>query len=156
MTLIKKINDDFKVARINGDKQRSLVLSTLKSSILNFAIDAKKKDSIDSLEDQEIEQIIQKEIKNRVESAAIYKKAGRDDLASNELAEVDIMKAYLPKQMSDDELTAIVEKVISVAHCDGDPKSLGVVITNVKKQVGSAADGARIANFAKKLLSREK
>lgn len=103
------------------------------------------------LEDGAVLQLLQKEVKKRTDAAEMYKKAGDEDRSKAELFESEVIAKYLPQQLSDDELEAIVEDQIAAIKPEG-PKDMGRVIGAVKAKVGQQADGARIAQMVKQKL----
>ena len=89
--------------------------------------------------------VIRSEVKKRNESAELYAEAGRDAQAAAERAEAEILGTYLPAQLDDDALAAIVAEEIAAAGGADDPKAKGKVIGAVRPRVGDQADGGRIA-----------
>lgn len=146
--LESKIQADLKTALLGGDKKRAEVLRGLKSVLLNEKIAKGLRET--GLSDEQVLVLIGKEAKKRGESAELYKQANAMDRAEAELAEKAILEEYLPKQMSDDELTAVVAEVISSL---GNDAQMGQVIGAVKQKVGAAADGGRIAATVKAKLN---
>jgi uncharacterized protein YqeY len=114
-------------------------------------------DTAKQLTDDEILTVLGKEAKKRHESVEIYRNAGRDELANKESAEAEIIEAYLPAQLSDDELSAIVAaEVASMTSSSGEAvgvKQMGLVIKAVKAKAGAQADGSRVAAAVKAALS---
>ena len=102
--------------------------------------------------DQEIVKIIQKLVKQRKESAQQYTDAGRPELAANELAEVAEMEVYLPKQLSEEEVKAELEKIIAEVGATK-PQEMGKVMGVATKKLAGLADGRAISAAVKKLLS---
>ena len=149
MALKQRVQDDIKTALLSGDRFRSGVLSNLKASILNEEVAKNKRD--EGLSDIEIEQILSREVKKRSESAGIYVKAGRQELADAEIKERDVLIEYLPKQLSEDEIKVVVKQTIENMSGFGDI-NMGAVIGAVKQQLGTRADGAVIAKFVKESL----
>ena len=141
-----KLTADIKTAMLGGDKAKAEVLKSLKSAILYEEVALKIRDT--GLDDQQIQVVLAREAKKRGESADLYKKAGHEDRAQTELQEKEIIDGYLPKQLSDDELTAIAQDVIASM----DNPQMGPVIGAVKAKVGQSADGARVANAVKAAL----
>ena len=90
----------------------------------------------------------QKEIKKRADSVELYLKGEREDLAKKEQGEIDLIKAYLPAQLSDEELKAKIEAIIQKAG-----KNLGPVMKMAKDEIGASAEAKRISMIAKELLS---
>jgi uncharacterized protein YqeY len=149
MALKQRITDDLKAALLSGDRFVAEVLRNLKAAILNEEVAAGKRD--EGLGDQAIEQVIAKEVKKRSESATLYDKGGRPELAEDERKEAEVLKKYLPEPLNETEIQQIVKQVITELEASG-PSAMGQVIGAVKKRVGTAADGARIAEIVKKAL----
>jgi uncharacterized protein YqeY len=147
--LKQQIEQDLKTALLGGDKDRATVLRGLKSAMLY--VEVAKGSREEGLSDAEIIEVLSKEAKKRQESASLYKKGGREDLAATELAEEEIIRKYLPKQLSDEELAAIVDEAIESLQVSG-PQAMGQVIGLVKQKAGASADGGRIAAIVKDRL----
>lgn len=149
MALKEQINDDLKAALLGGDRFRSDVLRNLKAAILNEEVAKGARD--EGLADADIEQVIVKEVKKRNESASLFRGADREELADTELKEAEVLSAYLPKQLSEQEVKTVVEKQASDLGIS-DPSGMGQLIGAVKKELGSSADGATIAKVVKDFL----
>jgi hypothetical protein len=150
MALKQRIQDDLKAALLGGNRFAAETLRGLKAAILNEEVAQGKRD--DGLDDTVIEQIVAKEIKKRNESALLYEQNDRAESAANERREAEILSVYLPEQLSDDELKAIIKT--KIAELDAQNSSMmGQVIGAVKKEVGTKADGAKIALFVKEALN---
>lgn len=149
-TLKQRLNDDIKAAMLAHDAVRLDTLRGLKSAILYAEVAAGKRE--EGLNDQEIEAIFAKEAKKRQESADLYVQGGASDKAAKELAEKQIIEEYLPAQMSEVEITELIDKAIAETGA-ADARMMGQVIGKVKQIAGSAADGAVIARIAKEKLS---
>lgn len=150
MTLSQRIVDDMKAALLGGDRFAGDTLRNLRAAILNEEIAQRKRDT--GLDDSSIEQIIAKEIKKRLEAAAIYEQNQREDTADTERREAEVLSRYLPEQLSEAELKTVVDAKITElgAH---DTKMMGQVIGAVKKEVGNKADSALIAKLVKEALN---
>lgn len=148
--LKQQIEQDLKQALLAGDKQRATTLRGLKSVIL-YAEVAKGVRN-EGLGDDEIVALLAKEAKKRQESADLYKQGNDEARATAELAEKVIIEAYLPQQLSDEELLRIVDSVIAEQGAEG-VQAMGQVIGQVKQKVGSQADGSRIAQVVKERLN---
>jgi uncharacterized protein YqeY len=127
---------------------RLLVLRTLLSSV-NYAEIAKQK----KLDDAGIIEVVGKEIKQRRESIEAYDKGNRPDLSAKEKAELAILQEYMPAQMSRDEITAIVEKVIAEVGPKG-PGDKGKVMQKLMPQVKGKADGNEVNSIVTDLLGK--
>jgi uncharacterized protein YqeY len=125
-------------------------LRGLKSVILNEKVAKGTRDTI--MPDADVEALLGKEAKKRQESADLYVQGGDDQgRAEAELAEKAIIEAYLPEQLSEDEIIQLVEAAIAEIDAQG-PATMGQVIGKVKAQAGAAADGSLIARIAKEKL----
>jgi uncharacterized protein len=144
--LKQRIEQDLKTALLSGDKGRATTLRGLKSAILYVEVAKGVREQ--GLSDDEIIEVLSKEAKKRQESADLYRQGGREEKAADELAEKEIIAGYLPKQLSDEELTVIVDEVIDQSGASG-AQAMGRVIGLVKQKAGASADGARIAAIVK-------
>lgn len=150
MVLKDQINNDLKAALLGGNRFAGEVLRGLKATILNEEIAQKKRE--EGLDDTAIEQVIAREVKKRNESASIYDGANRPELAENERAEAKVLSGYLPDQLSESDINAVVIRVIGELGASG-MGAMGQVIGAVKKELGNAADGAMVAKLVKNALS---
>ena len=150
MSLKSTIDNDLKTALLGGDRFKGDVLRNLKAAILNEEVAAGKRD--EGLDDETIEKIIAREVKKRAESAAIYESAGRPELVMNEKAEAEILEAYLPEQVSEENIKVVIAAKILEMGAEG-PAAMGQVIGAVKKEFGNTADGAVIAKLVKEALN---
>jgi uncharacterized protein YqeY len=150
VSLKEQINNDLKAALLGGNRLAGEVLRGLKATILNEEIAQKKRE--EGLGDTAIEQVIAREVKKRHESAIIYDGANRPELATDERAEVQVLSAYLPDQLSEADINKVVVRVIGELGVNN-PSTMGQVIGAVKKELGNAADGALIAKLVKNALS---
>lgn len=148
--LAKRIADEMKAALLGGDRFRGDVLRNVKAALLNEEVATGKRDS--GLSDAEVETVLAREVKKRLESAAMYRDNGRAELAEPEEAEAAILREFLPKQLSDDELRAVVVRVAEAMQAG--PAQMGQVIGAVKQEVGTAADGAAIAAMVKTIVMK--
>ncbi len=148
--LKQRIEQDLKAALLAGDKNKATTLRGLKSVILYAEVAQGVRQ--EGLKDEEIVALLAKEAKKRQESAALYTQGGSEERAAAELAEKAIIEAYLPKQLSDDALAAVVEEVIAALGAAG-PQAMGQVITKVKEKTAGQADGGRIAATVKERLA---
>jgi len=152
VSLKETISNDLKAAFLGGNRFISDTLKGLKASILNQEIALGKRE--EGLTDAEVEAVVQKEVKKRRESAEIYTQAGRDELAQKELDEMAILEKYLPQQLSEAEIEALLQQIITEGELTLDAKNQGMLIGQVKKRVGSAADGAVVARVVARLLNQ--
>ena len=132
----------------------ALTVSTLRmalAAVMNAEVAGKQQVT---LTDDEVLAVLAAEARKRTESAEVYEEAGRTEMAAKERAEAEVLKAYLPAELSDDELASVVAEQVAAAAGNGleGPKAMGAVIKAVREQVGSAADGGRIAAAVKAAL----
>lgn len=151
MALKERINAEMKAALLGGNRFLGETLRNLKAAILNEEVATGKRDK--GLSDEEIEKVIARELKKRGESAKLYRDNGRPELAEPEEEEAKVLKTFLPEQLSDTDIQAIVEKKIAELNVSG-PAAMGQVIGAVKAEVGTSADGATIANIVKTTLNK--
>lgn len=149
MALAEQINNDLKAALLGGNRFMADTLRNLKAAILNEEVALGKRD--EGLADQDIEAIIAREVKKRTESKLLYESNGRPELAEVEQKEIDILINYLPKQLSEAEVQALIDEVV-VEIGATDMKAMGQVIGAVKAKAGTAADGALVAKLVKQTL----
>jgi len=142
-----QLREDLKQAQLNRDEVKVATLRLLLSE-LTYAKVAKK---AEVLSDEDVISVIQKAIKQRKESIESYKNGARDDLASKEQAELDILQTYLPEQLSDQELTKIVDEAINNTGAS-QMSDMGKVIGLVMGKVAGKAEGARVSVLVKEKL----
>ena len=146
-----RITDEMKAALLGGNRFRGDVLRNVKAAILNEEVSLGKRD--EGLNDAEVEKVLAREVKKRVESAELYRSNGRIELAESEEKEAAILREFLPEQLSEAEVVAIVEGVVASMD-DVSMQKMGQVIGAVKQKVGNAADGALIAKIVKEKLTK--
>ena len=150
MALMQRLQDDTKAALLGGDRFVGDTLRNLKAAILNEEVAQGKRD--EGLADAEIEKVIAKEVKKRHESATLYEQNSREESAAEERREAEVLSRYLPQQLSEAEVKAIVDaKVAELGATDA--RMMGQVIGAVKAQAGNTADGALIAKLVKEALN---
>ncbi|HEX5744018.1 MAG TPA: GatB/YqeY domain-containing protein [Candidatus Saccharimonadales bacterium] len=149
LTLEQRLEQDIKDALMSGDKVRATTLRTLKAVLLNVKVAQGKRES--GLSDDEVQQVMTKESKKRQESADLYEQGGNKQKAQAELTEKAVIDSYLPKQLSEPEIAAMVDEAISQTSASG-PQDMGKVIGQVKGKAGAAADGSLVARIAKEKL----
>ena len=149
MSLKDQINSDIKTAMLAKEKDKLTALRAIKSMIL-LAETEKGADGGIS-EDAEMK-LLMKAAKQRKDSLDLYRQEGRDDLADKEQGELDIINAYLPKQLSEDELKGELQKIIDQVGASG-PQDMGKVMGAATKALAGKADGKTISSLVKSLLS---
>jgi hypothetical protein len=146
MSLFDTIQNDMYAAMKSGDKHKTgtlrVALSTLKD---------KKIEKRENLTDVEAIKIIQNLVKQRKEAADIYKENDRNDLMENENAELEILNAYLPQMMSEDDLRILVKKVVKDTGASN-LSDIGKVMPEVMKQSAGKADGKMAQSIVREFL----
>lgn len=142
-----QLRQDLKSAMIAKDEVKVSTLRLLLSE-LTYAKVAKK---AESLSDEDVTAVILKAVKQRKESIESFKKGDRGDLAEKEQAELDILQSYLPEQMSDEELTKIIEEAITNTGASS-MQDMGKVIGMVMGQVGATAEGSKVSSIVRAKL----
>lgn len=146
-----RIDQDLKTALLAGDKVLATTLRGLKSAILYAEVAKGTRDQ--GLGDDEIISLLSKEAKKRQESADLYKQGGNEEKAAAELSEKKAIEVYLPAQLSDDELSKIVDEAIAESGVSG-PSAMGQIIGSVKQKTAGQADGSRISQLVKQRLDK--
>ncbi|GGT38543.1 GatB/YqeY domain-containing protein [Streptomyces purpureus] len=151
-TLKAKLQDDLTEAIKARDELRS---STLRLTLSAIAYEETAGKDSRELTDDEVLKVLTKEAKKRREAAEAFDKGGRAESAERERAEGVILDAYLPQQLSDDELRQIVAQAVEEAKAAGaeGPKAMGAVMKIVKPKVEGRAEGSRVATAVKQLLA---
>lgn len=150
MALKERITADLKTALLGGDRFKGEVLRGLKAAILNEEVAKNMRN--EGLDDAAIEQVIVREVKKRNESAELYGQNGRPESAETERREAEVLSAYLPAQLSEDDLQEVINSSIQQLGASG-PADMGKVIGAVKAKVGTTASGQVIAALVKQTLS---
>lgn len=145
-----KLSQDLKQAMLDRNTDRVETLRSLKGAILNAKVAEGTRGQ--SMPDEKVTLLLQKQAKQRQESADLFTKGGNDAKAQAELAEKAIIEEYLPKQLTEAELRLIVDEVVNQIGASG-AASMGGVIGAVKQRVAGSADGAIIARVVKERLS---
>ena len=149
MSLKQTIDSDIKAAMLAKDQVKLLALRDIKKAIL---IEETKPGANGEISDADEMKLLQKAVKQRRDSAEIYTAQNRPDLLEKELAEIAVIEKYLPKALSEEELTAAVKAVIEQVGAKS-AAEIGKVMGLASKQLAGKADGRAISETAKKLLS---
>jgi uncharacterized protein len=145
VTLLERVQSDITVAMKSGERERVGALRLVSSELQKAHKEAAAGSEADEVA------VLQRERKRRVEAAEAYREAGRDDLASQEESEAALIEGYLPAQLSDDELHAIVGDVIAETGASS-PKEMGQVMSQVMPRLRGRADGKRVSGIVKEKL----
>jgi len=147
MTIKDKLTQDLKVAMKAGDSLKKETVRLLRSAIRNAEIDVGH-----DLNDDESLAILSKQAKQRRDSIAQYRQAGRDDLADHEADELTIIEAYLPRQLTDDEIVERAKAAIAELGVAG-MAGMGPAMKRLSAELKGQADGKRISQVVRSLLS---
>jgi uncharacterized protein len=142
MAVVDQVQEDARSALKAGDRARAGALRLIASELQKAVKDGG---------DDEVA-VLQRERKRRLESAAAYRDGGRDDLATAEESEAELIAGYMPEQLGDDELAAIVESAVAEAGASS-PRDMGGVMKLVMPQVRGRADGKRVSAAVKEKLT---
>jgi len=146
MSLKDLLVQDLKTAMKNGDTASKTAIQMARSAVLQV-----EKDTKVILDDNGIVEIIAKEVKKRVDTLPDFEKSGRQDLIDNLKAEIEVLRKYLPQQLSENELEEIVKKIISSSGATS-AKDIGKVMQAVMPETRGKADGKLVSQIVKKLL----
>jgi|TARA_B100001094_G_C17959963_1_gene684913 hypothetical protein len=149
MSLEININNAIKEAMKNKDQQSLTPLRAIKTALLMHKT---QKGSDQSVSNEDEMKILQRLVKQRKDSAEIYRNQGREDLALPELKEVELIQNFLPKPFSDKEIEIEVKKIIDQINANG-MKDMGKVMGIAAKNMLGKADGKIISSVVRKLLS---
>lgn len=147
MSLKEKILEDMKNAMKNKEADRLSAIRFLQAAVKNKEIEVRP----NAITEADVLSVIKKSAKQRKDSIAEYEKAGRQDLADKEKFELSILEEYLPRQMSPEEITKVVDEVIAALGAK-DIKAMGSVIKEVQARTAGAADGRAISEIVKNKL----
>ncbi len=148
MSLKEQLRADLTDAMRAKDDVRRSTLRMVLTSVTNEEVAGKQ---ARELSDDEVLKVMTRELKKRREAATAYAEAGHPDRASSELAEAAVIEAYLPAQLADDELVALVASAIAESGAVG-PQAMGQVMKVVAPKVAGRADGGRVAAEVKRQL----
>lgn len=144
--LKEQIQNDIKTAMKTKDKFKRDSLRLLSSAMKQIEVDERK-----TLSDEDIMKIIQKMLKQRDDSATQFKDAGREDLYEQEINEANLLKEYLPQQLSDSELKERIQSIITKVGAIS-MKDMGKIMGVASKELQGIADGKRISLSVKSIL----
>ena len=143
-----QILEDLKTAMKNQDKERLSVIRMVKGAIQMSELNKKHE-----LSDAEVIDVISKEIKTRKDSINEFKKGNREDLIEKNQKEIDILQTYLPKQLSEEELNEIIDKVFDKVKPESS-KDMGMVMKELKPLINGKADMGIVSKIVKTKLEK--
>ena len=142
MTLQEQLMEDMKTAMKAGDKERLTIIRLVLSKIKNFEIDHGQAD------DAAVQKIIGTLVKQQLDALTDFKRAERQDLIDESQTQLEILQSYLPAQLDDQQLTAMIQEVLS----EQESRDFGPVMKAVMAKVAGQADGSRVASLLKQAL----
>jgi uncharacterized protein YqeY len=142
MSLLEQVQDDVSVAMKAGDRERVQALRLIANELQKAAKEG----------DGDEVQVLQRELKRRLEAAEAYRDGGRQEMAASEQREAEIIQTYMPEQLSDDELHAIVGDAVAESGASS-PQEMGKVMSLVMPKVKGRADGKRVSAAVKEKLT---
>ncbi|WP_035211101.1 GatB/YqeY domain-containing protein [Alkalicoccus chagannorensis] len=145
--MINQLNEDMKQAMRAKEKERLSVIRSVKSALQNEAIQAGH-----DLSEEEVLTVLNREMKQRRESLQEFSRADREDLASKTQREIDLLSRYLPEQMSDEELQAVIDEAVAESGASG-RADMGRVMGLVMPRVKGKADGGLVRERVQQSLS---
>ena len=148
MSLKLKINEDMKSAMKARQTEKLSTIRMLLAAMKQVEVDERVE-----LDDNRIVAIITKMVKQRQDSVKIYREAKRDDMADKEAAEITVLQAYLPQQLSTDEIAAAIDKAITQTGANG-VSNMGKVMGILKGELAGRADMAVVSRLLKEKLSK--
>jgi uncharacterized protein YqeY len=146
--IIDQLREDMKVAMKSGDKPRLAVVRMLISELKNARINSGAE-----LDDAAEQKVLSSYAKKRKEAVEAARDGGRDEIAEREQYEYDLVMSYLPAQLGEDELRAIIARHVEAVGTDAGPRAFGEVMKTVMAEVGSAADGKMVSALVREMLS---
>ncbi|WP_019636289.1 GatB/YqeY domain-containing protein [Paenibacillus fonticola] len=146
MNLSERLNEDMKQAMKSQDKFKLSTIRMVRATIKNLEIDLKR-----PLNDNEVLDILSREIKQRKDALQEFEKAGRDDLAANVKAEAEIIAVYLPEQLTEEEIQVIVQQTIQETGASS-KADIGKVMSALMPKVKGRADGKLVNQAVQQLL----
>jgi len=147
MSLKQQLTDDMKATMKSGEKDRLGVIRLIKADIQRREVDERI-----VLDDAQVLAVLEKMLKQRKDSVSQYEAAGREDLAAVERAEIAIIQAYLPAQMSADDLASEIASAIAASGAAG-PQDMGKVMAVLKPRIAGRADMGQASALVKQKLS---
>ena len=144
-----QILEDLKAAMKNQDKERLAVIRMVKGAIQMSELNKKHE-----LSDEEVIDVISKEIKSRKDSINEFKKGGREDLIQKTQAEIEILSEYLPKQLTEEELNEIIDKIFNEVKPETS-KDMGKIMKELKPVVNGKADMGLVSKIVKEKIEKK-
>lgn len=148
MSIKEKLMEDLKVSMRNKDKLRKDTITMVRAAIKQIEVDERIE-----LSDEDVLDVLNKQLKEKNKSIVEFEKGNRQDLVDQTNAEIEILLDYLPKQLSDEELTVIIKTTIEELNLSSS-KEMGLLMKNIMPKVKGRADGNMISKIAQNLLNK--
>ncbi len=148
MSLKERLSADFKEALKTKDATRKNAVNMARAAIKQYEVDHREE-----LDDEGVVQIIAKQVKMRKDALADFEKAGRTDLLDVYKAEIDVLQAYLPEQLSEDEVRSVVTKAMEEAGIAPEKKNMGMIMKTVMPLLKGKADGGVVKKVVDSMIN---
>ena len=148
MTLQERLTEDFKAAMKAHDEVKKNTLSFARAAIKQVEVDTRKE-----VEDGDVLAILKKQVKMRKDALGDFEKAGRTDLLESYKAEIEILEAYLPEQMSEDDIRKLVQETAAEVGVEGGKQNMGKLMKSVMPKVKGLADGNTVRKIIEEFLA---
>ena len=149
MGLKEQLVADYKEAMKNKDAIRKNTVNMVRAAIKQFEVDQR----VELDDDADIVKIIKKQVKMRADALADFAKAGRDDMVEGYKKEIEILKAYLPEEMGEEEIKAKVKEIADKLGVEANMKNMGVLMKSAMAELKDKADGSAVNKAVKEFLS---
>ena len=151
MGLKEQLMADYKEAMKNHDSVKKETVNLVRAAIKQHEVDQRE----ELTDDADIVKIIKKQVKMRTDALADFAKAGRDDMLEGYQKEIDILKAYLPEEMGEEEIRAKVNEIAEKLGIEADMKNMGMLMKNAMAELKDKADGSAVNKAVKEFLSNK-
>lgn len=148
MSLADQLVSDLRSAMVSGDTRRRDVIRFLRAAITNAQIEKRR-----DLTDEEIQDVIRGQVKQRRDAIDMFRKGGRDDLADSETEQITILQEYLPQQLGEDEVKRIVQRVADELDAQG-PRDMSRLMPELMKATAGRVEGRTLSALARAELER--
>ena len=149
MGLKEQLMQDYKDAMKSADAVRKETVNMVRAAIKQYEVDQR----VELEDDADIVKIIKKQVKMRTDALADFAKAGRDDMLEGYQKEIDILKAYLPEEMGEEEIKAKIKEIAENLGIEADMKNMGNLMKNAMAELKDKADGSAVNKAVKEFLS---
>lgn len=149
MGLKEQLMQDYKDAMKNADTVRKETVNMVRAAIKQYEVDQR----VELEDDADIVRIIKKQVKMRTDALADFAKAGRDDMLEGYKKEIEVLKAYLPEEMGEEEIKAKVKEIAESLGIEAEMKNMGALMKNAMAELKDKADGSAVNKAVKEFLS---